>query len=81
MILPQMTVYLAFPYEPAKTRFGSRGVSAMTASMTITGKRSGYPPSSPSKIAIVNGRGKTAQATPAIPALTAWEILAKTQPT
>ncbi|MGH9984443.1 MAG: hypothetical protein ACRD8W_10870 [Nitrososphaeraceae archaeon] len=53
----------------------------MTASMTITGKRSGYPPSSPSKRAIVNGRGKTAQATPAIPALTAWEILAKTQPT
>jgi hypothetical protein len=58
-------------------RFGSRGVSAfdtrkpITAPMTITGKRSGCPPISPSKRAIVRGSGKTAHATPAIPAVTA----------
>jgi hypothetical protein len=58
-------------------RFGSKGVIAfdtrkpITAPMTIGGKRSGWPPSSPSKRAIVRGSGKTAHATPAIPAVTA----------
>ena len=58
-------------------RFGSRGVSAFdtskptTAPMAIPGKRSVCPPSSPSKRTIVRGSGKTAHATPAIPAVTA----------
>ena len=56
--------------------FGSSGVSALdtmkpvTAPMTVTGKRSVCPPKSPSRRAMVNGRGNTALAAPAIPAST-----------
>ena len=65
------------PPSDLALRFGSSGVSALdtskptTAPMTITGKRSVCPPSSPSKRITVRGSGKTAHATPAIPAVTA----------
>ncbi len=67
----------SLPLSDFALRFGSRGVSALdtnkptTAPMAIPGKRSVCPPITPSKKIIVRGSGKTAHATPAIPAVTA----------
>ena len=79
----------SLPVDCAVFCFGSRGVSAFDTSkpvmapITITGNRSGCPPSSPSSRDTVKGRGRIAHTTPAIPAVTAtpcgmnvktWEI-------